>query len=332
MTASRWLVGFVVVTVLGSVAVGRGRPEIQTADAHPATVEGAGYCSNDDAKAANSKGSNAEAGVSSHADSSQAGLTSESCPSDMVEVAGEHCQVVEQICEEYISEKKDRCAKYRNKVRCFGKTKALHFCVDRYEYPNQAGAKPTVAVTFDEANELCAAEGKRLCNAEEWTQACEGPEHSPYAYGFERNDNACNHDKPYIIPNDFAYQNPETRAAEVARLNQSEPSGSRPRCVSSYGVFDMTGNVDEWVNNESGSVNGPEYQSGLKGGYWGPVRNRCRPMTTDHNHWHHGYQIGFRCCKNPGAEKAAPNVPEESRSLDQVSDRAPESVQEVSRS
>ena len=32
------------------------------------------------------------------------------------------------------------------------------------------------------------------------------------------------------------------------------------------------------------------------GGLWGPVRNRCRPMTVDHNEWHSGYQIGFRCC------------------------------------
>jgi len=83
-------------------------------------------------------------------------------------------------------------------------------------------------------------------------------------------------------------------------VSQSEASGARANCVSAYGVFDMTGNVDEWVLNESGNENGPEYQSGLKGGYWGPVRNRCRPATTDHNRWHHGYQIGFRCCADPG--------------------------------
>jgi hypothetical protein len=72
----------------------------------------------------------------------------------------------------------------------------------------------------------------------------------------------------------------------------------------------MTGNVDEWVLNEAGSENGPEYQSGLKGGYWGPVRNRCRPATTDHNRWHHGYQIGFRCCADPGGTgDVAPNKP-----------------------
>jgi hypothetical protein len=65
----------------------------------------------------------------------------------------------------------------------------------------------------------------------------------------------------------------------------------------------MTGNVDEWVVNPEGKVDEKPYRSGLKGGYWGPVRNRCRPMTVDHNEWHFGYQIGFRCC----ADAASPD-------------------------
>jgi len=85
---------------------------------------------------------------------------------------------------------------------------------------------------------------------------------------------------------------PKVRDAEAKRLWQGEPSGTRPSCVSPYGVFDMTGNVDEWVVNESGAP----HQSGLKGGHWGPVRNRCRPMTTSHDEGFSFYQIGFRCC------------------------------------
>jgi sulfatase modifying factor 1 len=224
-----------------------------------------------------------------------------SCPADMVEVAGTYCPAPEQICEEYISEKRDRCARFRDKVRCIGKPQPENFCVDRYEYPNEAGGRPIVAVTWDEARDLCTNEGKRLCTANEWTVACEGPEYKPYPYGFARDATVCNFDKPYLMPDNFAYDDPNTRASEIARVSQSEPSGSRQRCVSDYGVYDMTGNVDEWVLNEHGSPQGPEFQSGLKGGWWGPVRNRCRPMTTDHNHWHHGYQIGFRCCKDINA-------------------------------
>ena len=224
--------------------------------------------------------------------------TQGNCPADMVEVQGDYCPAPEQICEEFISEKRDRCERFRQKVRCYGTPEAKHFCIDRYEFPNEAGRRPTVSVTWDQARDVCANEGKRLCAAEEWTLACEGPERKPYPFGFARDATACNFDKPYILPDNQAYDDPQTRAAEIARVNQSEPSGSRSACVSDYGVFDMTGNVDEWVINEHGTLQGPEFQSGLKGGYWGPVRNRCRPMTTDHNNWHHGYQIGFRCCKD----------------------------------
>lgn len=232
------------------------------------------------------------------------------CPSDMVEIEGAYCPAPEQICDEYISEKRDRCERFRLKVRCIGTPEAKHYCIDRYEYPNEVGHRPTVAVTWDEARDVCANESKRLCVAEEWTLACEGPERKPYPFGYSRDATACNFDKPYIMPDNFAYDDPQTRAAEVSRVNQSEPSGSRPRCASDYGVYDMTGNVDEWVVNEHGSPQGPEFQSGLKGGYWGPVRNRCRPMTTDHNHWHHGYQIGFRCCKDVDEPSAAPPMGE----------------------
>ena len=75
---------------------------------------------------------------------------------------------------------------------------------------------------------------------------------------------------------------PTTRPEEIARLDQRDPSGARESCISPYGVYDMTGNVDEWVINEKGNEKDKPYVSGLKGGYWGPVRDRCRPMTTDH--------------------------------------------------
>jgi hypothetical protein len=230
----------------------------------------------------------------------------------MVEVQGEYCPALEQVCEKYISEPRDRCARFRTRVRCFGRPRAHRFCIDLYEYPNQAGVHPVVGVTWEQAGEACARQGKRLCTGEEWTLACEGPEGLPYPYGFVRDAAACNIDRPYIMPNEAAYDDRETRAAEIARLSQSDASGSRARCVSPYGVHDMTGNVDEWVVNEEGSFNGPEFDSGLKGGYWGPVRNRCRPMTTDHNHWHSGYQIGFRCCAeiqgNDSAPECVPNL------------------------
>jgi formylglycine-generating enzyme len=145
---------------------------------------------------------------------------------------------------------------------------------------------------WNEAKATCESEGKRLCGDTEWTLACEGQERMPYPYGYARSSEACNIDKAHLDVDETAMADWKRRDAEVARLDQRSTSGSYEACVSPFGAYDMTGNVDEWVVNESGKP----YKSGLKGGYWGPVRDRCRPMTTAHNELFEFYQIGFRCC------------------------------------
>jgi formylglycine-generating enzyme required for sulfatase activity len=219
------------------------------------------------------------------------------CREGMVEVTGEYCPVLEQKCVKWMDPEKAfprRCAEFAPSTGCQTETVHKHFCIDRYEFPNKQGEKPVVMKTWYEARDACQAQGKRLCGDSEWTLACEGKERYPYPYGLERNADACNIDKPHPRPNEraLASANAKTRDAEVARLWQGEASGARSACTSSYGVFDMTGNVDEWVVNEGGHP----FKSGLKGGYWGPVRDRCRPMTTAHGEEFSFYQVGFRCC------------------------------------
>lgn len=220
------------------------------------------------------------------------------CPTGTVEVEGDYCSQVEQTCVRWLDpDTKMRCAEFSPETKCIGQTVHKHFCIDRFEYPNQPGEKPVVMKTWYEARDACRAEGKRLCGSGEWTLACEGQERLPYPYGFVRNAEACNIDKPHPDVNEKALADPRTRDAEAARLDQRDPSAAREGCVSPFGVHDMTGNVDEWVVNDSGNP----YQSGLKGGYWGPVRTRCRPMTTVHSELFSFYQIGFRCCADAGA-------------------------------
>ena len=217
------------------------------------------------------------------------------CREGMVEVTGDYCPVLEQKCVRWLDADKAfprRCSEFAPSTECQVATVRKHFCIDKYEYPNKQGEKPVVMKTWYEARDACQASGKRLCGDSEWTLACEGKERSPYPYGLERNAEACNIDKPHPVPNERLLANPRTRDAEVARLWQGEASGARAACTSSYGVSDMTGNVDEWVVNESGHP----FKSGLKGGYWGPVRDRCRPMTTAHGEEFSYYQVGFRCC------------------------------------
>jgi len=234
------------------------------------------------------------------------------CREGMIEIEGEWCPALEQLCLRDVDPKHpehDRCAEFAPTGRCLGQPVLEHFCIDRYEWPDQPGAKPAVAVDWNEANASCVGVSKRLCTDSEWTLACEGQERLPYPYGYDRNPEACNIDRPYIVPDEAKWKDPRTRPEEIARLDQRDPSGARESCVSPFGVSDMTGNVDEWVVNERGHEKEKPYVSGLKGGYWGPVRDRCRPMTTDHNQWHTGYQIGFRCCADVAA--ASPGAPSE---------------------
>ncbi|WP_394828036.1 formylglycine-generating enzyme family protein [Pendulispora albinea] len=185
-------------------------------------------------------------------------------------------------------------------------TTELDFCIDRFEYPNVVGQNPIIVVTFHEAEALCKREQKRLCTENEWTFACEGEEARPYPYGYTRDDSACVMDRPWRPFTEGALQprDGERARAELDRLWQGEPSGARPKCRSPFGAYDMTGNVDEWTR----SVNPTGYSSILKGGYWGPVRARCRPSTRAHNEDFIDYQQSFRCCAQPSSPPEAPET------------------------
>ena len=173
--------------------------------------------------------------------------------------------------------------------------------MDRYEYPNQEGVLPAVMVNYVEALTTCRAEGKRLCTEDEWTFACEGEERVPYPYGYDRDPTACNIDRPHLLPDFEAFSRPTLVSGEVQRLDKRVRSGEMARCVSPFGVHDLTGNVDEWTVNPLPKRDAGQDVSSLKGGYFGPIRARCRPVTRSHNRWFRFYQVGFRCCADPDA-------------------------------
>jgi formylglycine-generating enzyme required for sulfatase activity len=232
----------------------------------------------------------------------------------MVLVEGDYCPVLGHVCLKRLEGEVERCAEYAAPPICEGPTQKKRFCIDRFEYPNMEGVRPAVMVSWHEAKAACEAEGKRLCTGSEWTLACEGSERVPYPYGYTRDSTACNIDRPHPEVDAEALQEPRAVAAEVARLDQRVPSGQMTRCKSSYGVQDMTGNVDEWVVNEKHFGPPPSdgserpFISALKGGYWGPVRNRCRATTTAHNEWFRYYEVGFRCCSDDGRSPVAEQV------------------------
>lgn len=175
-------------------------------------------------------------------------------------------------------------------------TRPMQFCIDRFEYPNQKNGYPIIDVTWHESKSLCEGLGKRLCTESEWTFACEGEEATPYPTGYVRDPIACVIDRPRRLVDESVLSPRDSRAAlgEIDRLWQGEISGSHSACMSEFGVHDLTGNVDEWTS----SMRATERPSILKGGYWGPVRARCRPSTRVHGEDFANYQQGFRCCQD----------------------------------
>ncbi len=74
-------------------------------------------------------------------------------------------------------------------------------------------------------------------------------------------------------------------------------------CQSGFGVYDLTGNVDEWVSSDEPAREKSKW-AGLKGGGWGHVRNQCRAMTTSHDPDFTYYFVGFRCCRDAPGQPA----------------------------
>jgi len=212
------------------------------------------------------------------------------CPADMVVVAGEHCTQVEQRCLQWLDDEKlpfARCREYAKPARCIAPWIPMHFCIDRYEYTPVGDSLPEGDESFSGASRVCTGLGKRLCTESEWNFACEGEQMRPYPYGFKRQP-VCNQDRSNLVR--------QTPTGQVLR-DFRERSNARPACVSPFGVYDMVGNLDEPVVRDH-AVKDSRFRGALKGGWWMPARNRCRPATTAHDNFFKELQIGIRCCSN----------------------------------
>jgi len=225
----------------------------------------------------------------------------------MVLVEGLFCPNLPYRCTRSGTEQGHGCAEYVRGALCEGEPDPRRYCIDEHEWPNRIGEQPRVYVDWFEAKSLCQSAGKRLCRRSEWILACEGPKRLPYPWGFVRHPSPCNVDRASIPFDVNAMIDDRTRDEELARLWQADPIGSHPDCVSSFGVYDLSGNVDEWTDNLADDP-GTDRPSTLNGGYWGPVRNTCRLTTKSHGPTFTFYQVGFRCCADTsdGVATAAP--------------------------
>jgi len=212
-----------------------------------------------------------------------------SCPTGMVLVEGEYCPDVEQKCLRWLEPPGDpyehfRCAEYAKPAVCKGKRVHKRFCIDETERVEAESDLPMNKKSWTDATGICKADGARLCMTSEWQFACEGEEMRPYPYGWERDSTACNVDVM-------------TGLGRVGKLvDHRAPASAHPRCVSPFGVHDMSGNVDEWATVDGAPKGKREV---MKGSWWLPGRHACRSFQGGHGANYGGTETGVRCCADP---------------------------------
>lgn len=180
--------------------------------------------------------------------------------------------------------------------------------IDGHESSLRAVSKPHVIpqgyISGEQAALACKASGKRLCSPREWEAACRGPVSTAFPYGDTRRSGACNDDNRAVHPvveigsslgldpKDWwrdAMNNPLINQLPASLLRTAE----RVECTNAYGVFDMVGNLHEWVDDPDGTFRGGYYMDTSLNG------DGCSYQTTAHNFRYHDYSTGFRCCMDP---------------------------------
>lgn len=192
----------------------------------------------------------------------------------------------------------------------------LAFCIDRYEAhlvdhspyevptsgvaASAPGVVPQAHISGVLAEAACAAAGKRLCGLDEWMRACRGPDGWTYPYGNTYDPARCNttRDQHPIVSLFGASADWSFAQMNDPRINQQpdtvDPAGANPDCVSAEGVYDLHGNLHEWIADPAGVFKGGFYVDAALNG------PGCTYQTTAHGFGYHDYSTGFRCCADPG--------------------------------
>jgi formylglycine-generating enzyme len=187
---------------------------------------------------------------------------------------------------------------------------------------SRAGIAPQAYVSRVDAARACKAAKKRLCSAREWYGACGGSRKTRFPYGDAEVAGVCNTGKTHLMQRLFGTNVKYTYYAHYnsPRLHQ-EPgflakSGEYTGCVNDYGIYDMVGNLHEWIADDVSKklmkeipveygqeMLGAKGSGAFIGGYFssnGEHGQGCAYLTATHSPDYHDYSIGFRCCADEG--------------------------------
>lgn len=203
-------------------------------------------------------------------------------------------------------------------------------CIDKFEFPNIPCTYPVVWIKAREAAQVCAAQGKRLCDAHEWEGACAGALTPPdYRFGASVSAMRSWHNSRYASTKNWAYgatyqrgicgsnstKSPGCNGGSFRNCGSNTyPTGAFPNCVSALGVYDQHGNAAEHMNlplapGQMTSAGGMGVTE-MKGSWFifdkyrahedwcrwrAPYWHGTQVMSTGS---HANYHLGFRCCKS----------------------------------
>ncbi|MEZ4219551.1 MAG: SUMF1/EgtB/PvdO family nonheme iron enzyme [Polyangiaceae bacterium] len=177
----------------------------------------------------------------------------------------------------------------------------------RFMAQSRAGVIPNGYLSYYDAANACDNAGKRLCSEAEWTRACRGPGSTKYGYGANYEANRCNV---------FRSLHPAAVLHGQASLGHTDPrlnlvveggvgpllrvTGALSECRTRWqddAVFDMVGNLDEWIADPKGVFVGGFYARSTSQG--------CEAKIASHAPGYYDYSLGTRCCRDATPPPAA---------------------------